>query len=118
MGSHLRVVRPGEPSRLRGGLAASDVAKVRKELPARRLAATQGLRALCVSQAAWHPATATQRWLARKLLKKTFLKRHDPSHPAAAHCLGPRKGGTRQCASAVWVWVSDLLKGFSKGNMD
>ena len=53
-----------------GGLAASDVAKVRKELPARRLAAAQCLRALRVSQVAWHPATATQRWLARKLLEK------------------------------------------------
>merc|ERR1712020_756404 len=56
------------------GLAASEVAKVRKELPARRLAAAQGLRALCVSQTAWHPATATQRWLARKLFEKTPFK--------------------------------------------
>ena len=70
MGSHLRVVRPGGLSRLGGGLAAPEVARARKELPARRLADTQSPRALCVSQGAWHPATATQRWLARRLLER------------------------------------------------
>ena len=59
-------------SRAASPLSRSRVA--RKELPARGLAATQSLRALCAGQAAWHPATATQRWLARKRSEKSPLK--------------------------------------------
>ena len=47
MGSHLRVVRPGGLSRLRGWLQATlEVARARKELPRRALAAPQSFRAL------------------------------------------------------------------------
>ena len=101
-----------------GGLAASDVAKVRKELPARRLAAAQSLRALRDSQAAWHPATATQRWLARKLLENPFEASRPPATqpPPTASALAKRaRGSARQLCG--WG-VSDDLKGFSRGKMD
>ena len=92
-------------------LAAHEVARARKELPARRLADTLGLRARCVGQAAWHPATATQRWLARRLLQKPpFIASGLPRALPAPTALG-------RCVSVVWAWVSDDIKGFSRGNM-
>ena len=101
----------GGPRDLGSGLAAHEVARARKELPARRLADTLGLRARCVGQAAWHPATATQRWLARRLLQKPpFIASGLPRALPAPTALG-------RCVSVVWAWVSDDIKGFSRGNM-
>ena len=98
------------------GSAAPEVARARKELPARRLAATQSLRALCADQAAWHPATATQRWLARMLCSRTpFITPRplDTQPLLAASALAER--GESVGVGRVWVWVLDVIKGFLKG---
>ena len=117
MGSHLRVVRPGEPSRLRRRLGRFRCREGSQGAPRQ----APGCRAVPSGSARQPGGLApSHRYPAvagAQAFGETPLKRHDPSHTAAAHCLGPRRGGTRQCASAVWVWVSDDLKGFSRGNM-
>ena len=100
-----------------GGFAASEVAKVRKELPARRLPATQGLRALCVSQTAWHPATATQRWLARKLFEKTpFKSALTPATQPPPTASALAKGDEAVGVGCVGVGLG-TFKGFSEGKV-
>ena len=97
-----------------GGLAASDVAKVRKELPARRLAAAQCLRALRVSQVAWHPATATQRWLARKLLENPFEASRPQPHSRRPLPRPSQRGHEAVRVSCVGVGLR-RFKGVFKG---
>ena len=100
-------------SRAASPLSRSRVA--RKELPARGLAATQSLRALCAGQAAWHPATATQRWLARKRSEKSPLKvsrPHDTQPLPTASALAWR--GESVGVGGVGVGLGPF-KGFFEG---
>lgn len=105
MGSHLRVVRPGGLSRLRGWLqAALEVARARKELPAGRWPRHRAPGLCGAAGSARHaghcyPTVAG----AQAFREKTFCKVKPTTNPATLMGWLGR------------VWVFDLIKGFFKG---
>ena len=111
MGSHLRVVRPGGPSRPRERLGRSRGREGSQGAPRqapRRHTGPSGsvCRPGCLAPSHRYPAVAD----AQAFAETPFIASGPPRALPPLTALG-------RWASAVWAWVSDDIKGFSRGNM-
>ena len=115
MGSHLRVVRPGEPWRPRGRLCRLRSREGSQGAPRQAPGCRTGPSGSVCQPDRLAPSHRYPAVAGAQAFGETPFKTSGPRTPCHRPPPRPSQREPRRWASVVWVWVSDVLKGFSKG---